>query len=283
MDTLKGLLANVTRRHVLVFLLVILLFVAFSVSRCVAVHAPDNASSEGDGEGVPGIEEASPAEEDEPVLDDEQKKLYEGYDEQTRNFVNLLAANTWTAQGESRSLTFTDKTFTEAAGQQDGQNEHTFAVSAYERTEDTESGVNGETKQTVTHNAAILTDDGTYLITLRQITSTAGSQSVGWSVTSNAFRYSDSYTLAKASEGLSISGLNSSFSSLIDNRTDELSQAVSDYCSKYYPTATKAEWSKTTALDWESSTVSTSFRLDNASKTDITVVYDMQSGSFAVN
>lgn len=281
MDMLKEAFANLKARHLVIVLIVLLVFVGFSAARCVSVHT--EAPAETETESVSSGEESSGTPEaEEPELSEEQQDLVDAYDADVTEFVNLLCANAWSAQGETKTVTFTDRSFTETDSNNGEQVSHTYAVSSYEESTTTESGANGETQQVTLRNVAILTDSGTYLLTMRQF-NTGSDQGSTWSLTSNGFQYSYSYVLSEASQSLTVSALNSMYEELIGGHTDALRQAVSDYCSRYYPTATEATWTQQANADWASNHVTTTFELNNSSGSEITVVYDMQSGGFTVD
>lgn len=268
---IRRILAGMNKRYLLFALLAFLIFIGLSVGRCTEVHAPV-AEQAAQAENAPQQTQAA--------LSPEQEALYNAYNDETHAFLDLLCANIWTAGNDQKALHFSDKGFKETDGGK--ENEGSFAVSALETASETESGVNGESTTVTTYSAALLTDGGTKLLTLRQFNDNAG-QGSSASVTSSAFQFSESYVLSEAASGVSVTGLGSGFDNLIDGKSDELSKAVQDYCSSRYPTASTAAWSSTATVDYANGNISTSFELDNDAKTVVWVTYHPDSKTFEVS
>lgn len=276
MDSLKEMIKNVNPVPVAIALVVIIAFVGISVARCSAVHAPapeeqaqEQAQEQDQGQEQRGLEPT-----------DEQQALIDAYDAETSELVSLLTANSWTAQNEGKSLSFTESSFCEADGSNGSTSEHTFAIASLDTTTSTETGANGESRETTVHQAAILTESETYLMTVRQFGSSTANASM--SVSSNAFTISDSYVLSKAAEGIAVSGINEAFDSLISGNAESLKSAVVEHCSRFFPTATNAEWTGLASADWETGTVTTSFELNNSARSIVSAVYNMQTGEVTV-
>lgn len=275
MDKIKELLGGINKRWIAIGLFVLLVFVGLSATRCVQVHAPETDGGEQQQDAVedPGQELGNPA------LTAEQQELVSSYDDDIREFIGLLSANAWTASGGSKSLSFDESSFTEVDGGEETAT--SFAISAYEVSEDSSTDVNGRTENTVEHRAAILTDRGTYFLTLREFSS-PGSDDTEWSVTSEAFSNSGSYTRAASAGSVSVTGLNSEIDALFGGRSAELVKAIQDYCAVNYPSATEAKWTSSASLDWSTSTVLTTFTLNNDAESEITATYSTDSGSILV-
>lgn len=277
METIRTALKAVKEYKVVAFaaLALVVLIVGTSVARCTAVHAPADAEQ---------AQQEQRAEESQqeqgPQVSEQQQELIDGYSGKVAEFVSLLSANAWTAQQERKSLTFADNAFTETDSSTSSSVTHTFAVSSYRSSSSTETGANGETRNIVVHDAAILTDAGTFLLTMRQSESPTGEGT--WSLVSNAFQYSDSYVLSHSAETLSVSGINEAFTELLGGSSGGLKSAVVEHCSKYFPTAKNAEWSGQATVDWEAGTITTSFKLDNSSRSSVSAVIDMETGEVTV-
>lgn len=264
--------AGMNKRYLLFGLLIVLIFIGFSVTRCVDVHAPVAAPEQTEQEGQ--------AEQSGSVsLNSEQQAIYDSYDEKTRSFVDYLCANTWVAGNDEKVLHFTDQGFEEASG--NDVRSVPFVVSALEESSSNESGVNGESSTITTFSAAILTDEGTQLLTVRKFYDNLTKESDA-SVTSSAFSLSDSYVLGDASGGVNVTGMGSSFDNLIDGKSGDLIKTVQDYCAQHYPTASTAEWSAMADWDFKEGTVSTSFILDNDAKSVVWVTYRTDTQTFEV-
>lgn len=269
---IQRILAGMNKRYLLFALLIILIFIGLSVTRCAEVHAPVAAVDQNEqGEQTAQVEAAS--------LNNEQQALYDAYDDKTRAFLDYLCANTWVAGNDEKVLHFSDRSFEETNG--DNAQSAPFAISALEEESSSESGVNGESTTITTFSAAILTNDGTKLLTLRKFYDNNTKESDA-SITSSAFNMSESYALGEASGGVNVTGLGSGFDSLVGGKSGELTKTVQDYCAEHYPTAATAEWSAAADCDFKAGTVSTSFILDNDAKSTVWVTYYTDSQTFAV-
>lgn len=270
---IQRVLAGMNKRYLLFGLFIVLIFIGLSITRCAEIHAPmDSAEQNGQEELSAQTEAAS--------LSDEQQVLYDAYDEKTRSFLDYLCANTWVAAGDEKVLHFSDQGFEETSG--NDTHAVPFAVSALEESTSDESGVNGESTTITTFSAAILTNEGTKLLTLQKLYDNNTKESDA-SLTSSAFSLSESYVIGEASSGVNVTGLGSSFDSLIDGKSGDLTKALQDYCAKHYPTASTAKWSSVASFDYTKDTVSTSFSLDNDSKTILTATYHIGSKTFEIS
>lgn len=288
MAGIRRTLAGANKRYLVFGLLFILIFAGLSFARCTQVHAPvppgDAAAQEqpaqeaqDDSDEAPGTGEEIPQESAEP--DDAMRSLIDAYDADTRAFVDLLRANVWTSGSDTRSLSFTETGFTETS--RDKTHEAAFAVSALETDVATEQGVNGESSTVTTHTAAILTSEGTSLLTLREFTDGVTGETTS-SVASPAFTISESYVLTHSSGGVSVTGMDQAFDTLLDGKSGELQKAVADYCAVRYPTVSTAAWDMTASVDYAGRTVSTGFVLDNPAKTKLYAIYHMGGGAIEV-
>lgn len=269
---IQRIFAGINKRYLLFALLIVLIFIGLSVTRCTEIHAPVVA--------VEQNEQGSKSAQVESVsLNTEQQALYDAYDEKTRSFLDYLCANTWVAGNDEKVLHFSDMGFEEEQG--DKTHSMPFAISALEENSSTESGVNGESTTITSFSAAILTTDGTKLLTLRKFYDNNTKESNA-SLTSSAFNLSESYVLGEASGGVNVTGLGSGFDSLVDGKSVELTKTVQNYCAEHYPTAATAEWSGMADCDFKAGTVSTSFILDNDAKSTVWVAYRTDSQTFEI-
>ena len=72
--------------------------------------------------------------------------------------------------------------------------------------------------------------------------------------------------------------------SLLGGDTQSLTTSLSNWCSTHYPNVTTATWNQIASIDWENNVITTGFTLTGDDSTnspvDITVVYQMDTGSF---
>ncbi len=265
------------KKKVVIFgIVAIILFIAVSVA-LYGIRHPQAVEEEASTPDTPVAEETV---EPDTALSAEQESLIEGYDAETKELISLLEKNVWLSNGESSTLTFTTNTITESSGSRGEQNEHTYAVSALEKSTSTAQGVNGETTTYTDYDLVLLTEDGTYILKLRKTTASSDEGSDVWNASSTMFAYAKSYTLSQASEALAVSDTNDEFKALLGDAYGQLSDKLGDYCAIYFPTAAYAEWTATATIDWEYRTVTTTFMLDNTTKSQVDVIYEMGSGDF---
>lgn len=288
MAGIRRTLAGANKRYLVFGLLFILIFAGLSVARCTQVHAPmpsgEEAAQEQPAQEAQDSSEESPGtgvELSTEIIEpgEQMRSLIAAYDTDTRAFVDLLRANVWTSGSDTRSLTFTETGFIETS--RDETHETAFAVSALETDVATEQGVNGECSTVTTHTAAILTTEGTSLLTLREFTDGVTGETTS-SVASPAFTISESYVRSEASGDVSVTGLDEAFDTLLDGKSAELQKAVADYCALTYPTVSTAAWDMTASVDYAGRTVSTGFVLDNPAKTKLYAIYHMGGGAIEV-
>jgi hypothetical protein len=100
-----------------------------------------------------------------------------------------------------------------------------------------------------------------------------------WSVTSDEFELAKTY---KAVPGpgaeIKVEGVDSNLLPLIAGDKEGIEKAVQERAAKAAPGATKATWSQQVLMDYSQGMLTTSFTLDDAAKTVITVTY--RDGAF---
>lgn len=258
---------------------------ALSAAIYVVRHPQGNApTQEESAESADPANEGSEGEDHtSPALSDEQKKLIESYDSATSEMTAVLKANVWVSKGDGSALTFSDEVMTESSGTRGEQVTHTYAISALDKDTSSESGANGETVDVTEYTLALLTDDGTHILTIRKTSSSADESSAVMVASSDLLEYASAYTLDHASGEVTVSGLNSEFTTLFGLDSQGLTKLLSDHCAVYYPTATTAKWSGTATVDYEDSTVSTTFKLDTATNTSLEVIYNTTTKEYFFN
>lgn len=266
---------------------VLALIILFSVVRCTTVQVQrGQAAQEEDGTvqvaGSVGTDDGEQEDSAESKalakLTDEQRKRQGSYDEQTAYFVSQLSSSIWSARKDTYILTFTPKTFTE---QVDGKETvHPYVLSDMLMRSPTTSGK----QKTEVTEAVLETDEGSFVLTHTLVTNTETGKSTS-RITSSAFSIVDQtgYTRAGASDNaLTVGEVNSSFSAMIDGKTDAMEKALREFCAANCPTATKATWGNMAVADWKEQTVTTRFDLNNSGKTSVSIVYNTEKGEFTV-
>lgn len=136
----------------------------------------------------------------------------------------------------------------------------------------------------------VLPQDGGFALTL-SVDATKGSdehdalvvlekgKDGAWNVTSDEFRLAKTY---KAVPGpgaeIKVEGIDSNLLPLIAGDKEGIEKAVQERAAKAAPGATRATWSQQVLMDYSQGMLTTSFTLDDAAKTVITVTY--RDGAF---
>ncbi|WP_283171724.1 hypothetical protein [Curtanaerobium respiraculi] len=102
-----------------------------------------------------------------------------------------------------------------------------------------------------------------------------------WKVSSDSFACAHAYVEASPHrEAVAVEGVSEPYTTLIEDRTDELALAVAAYCRAHVPTATRATFDGEVYLDTNAGVVTATFHCDDAAATILQVTYE--GGAFAV-
>lgn len=229
---------------------------------------------------IPDEEDETQEEEVSVYVSDRQMEMIDAYDKDVKELVGLLQNNVWTANKDTSTITFTDRSFTESANNSSVTT--TFAICGIEKSSDTITGVNGESETTEDTTVTLMFEDGTYgIMHVCMVTSTS-SPTPALTVSSNDFKKAKSYIRTKAASGVSVEGLNEDARFIIDQKEADLQKYLSEYCSVYYPTASVAKWDEKLTANYNSNIVELSFTLNNLGNSHIAVSYDLAYGKFGV-
>lgn len=99
---------------VLIVAVVLVVFIAFSVSRCTAVQNERSQTQQQEQQASGASDDVQNAE---SQLTDEQKQKQQNYSQDILQFISVLKANLWSTEDTAHFVAFTDKTFTERTDQ----------------------------------------------------------------------------------------------------------------------------------------------------------------------
>lgn len=277
MDNAKNFIRE-HKKQALIALFLVIVFVGCSAVSAVNVaqqRAQEDISQEQpERKDNDGSEQPADGETD-ISLTDEQQEAIDGYDDDTKAFIDTLAASVWSANGGKNTLRFSeDNTYTETAN---GESQtHGFAILRLER--------GGDDAGAEVSTAVFETDTGTHVVTYTYLTGTAadGSGMVTSTLSSNSMftLKGSNYERTDTVKSVTIKGLNSEMTTLFGDDIDKLTDDLSAWCATNYPTATEATWNQAAIIDYETGTVSTNFTLNTESATDIAVIYQSADGTF---
>lgn len=208
-------------------------------------------------------------------LTSEQEAAIKGYGEDQEKVLALLKASVWVADGGSSSLRFGDNSVIYAKGEKTAS--QTFAIASV----DEGQAVSGSDAKIETTVCAILTDDGSHIMTISKSETSIGT--IEYSVSSDAFTGSKTpFTRQNAATSFAVTGMNAQIEALLGGHADEAREQIKEYAAVYYPTASEASWSKYAQLDWEDNTLVTSFSLDTKSSANVVLTYDMANQTVSI-
>lgn len=211
-------------------------------------------------------------EEESVDLTESQQEAIDAYDDDTIKFIDTLSASVWSSNGHT--LRFSDTQYTESSN--GTLTTHSYAITRLETSND-QTGA-----QLVT--AVFETDTGTHIVEYTSLTGSSndGSGEVTSTLSSSsAFMLANTdYTRSDAVSSITINGLNSAVTELLDNKTDELTEELSNWCAVYYPTVTEATWAGTAYIDYNNSFVQLDFTLTGESNISLSVIYHTDTGTF---
>lgn len=258
---------------VLIVAVVLVVFIAFSVSRCTAVQNERSQTQQQE-------QQASGASDDvqntESQLTDEQKQKQQNYSQDILQFISVLKANLWSTEDTAHFVAFTDKTFTERTDQ--GKSTTSAYVIDAVKTDKTKT----DDATIEVSTAAIEVNDGTYFLTVTKETYT--DNNVQYFLTSDVLAQpKSSYGPISASDQITVSGLNQDVLQLFGDDKENIESTVKDYSAKYLPTYTNFVWAKYATVNWDNNTVTITFTDGDNPKEILAVVYDRSNRTFKCN
>ncbi|ERL06782.1 hypothetical protein [Olsenella profusa] len=263
---------------------VMLAIVAGSVARCRAIHPSSASSGEAGAAAEPDAmdsQQQSDEDEADARLPEAALALRASYPDGTRQLVSLLTAHEWTALSETLTLSFSERCMRETR-------EGTTTLTAYVITatstkttrETTETGEVVESKVTT---FSIETPDGSYIGTLTQPQFDGGTATLSC----DAFTNAKTYDMAEPSGRISVGVPDDSWCDSVGCKKEDIVEAINDYASAHYPTATSATWLCTAYFDYSTDdgmgSVQLVYALDNQASTHLTVTINLSDKTVSVS
>ena len=258
---------------VLIVAMVLVVFIAFSVSRCTAVQNERSQTQQQEQQASGASDDVQNAE---SQLTDEQKQKQQNYSQDILQFISVLKANLWSTEDTAHFVAFTDKTFTERTDQ--GKSTTSAYVIDAVKTDKTKT----DDATVEVSTAAIEVNDGTYFLTVTKETYT--DNNVQYFLTSDVLAQpKSSYGPISASDQITVSGLNQDVLQLFGDDKENIESTVKDYSAKYLPTYTNFVWAKYATVNWDNNTVTITFTDGDNPKEILAVVYDRSNRTFKCN
>lgn len=258
---------------VLIVAVVLVVFIAFSVSRCTAVQNERSQTQQQEQQASGASDDVQNAE---SQLTDEQKQKQQNYSQDILQFISVLKANLWSTEDTAHFVAFTDKTFTERTDQ--GKSTTSAYVIDAVKTDKTKT----DDATVEVSTAAIEVNDGTYFLTVTK--ETYADNNVQYFLTSDVLAQpKSSYGPISASDQITVSGLNQDVLQLFGDDKENIESTVKDYSAKYLPTYTNFVWAKYATVNWDNNTVTITFTDGDNPKEILAVVYDRSNRTFKCN
>ena len=258
---------------VLIVAVVLVVFIAFSVSRCTAVQNERSQTQQQEQQASGASDDVQNAE---SQLTDEQKQKQQNYSQDILQFISVLKANLWSTEDTAHFVAFSDKTFTERTDQ--GKSTTSAYVIDAVKTDKTKT----DDATVEVSTAAIEVNDGTYFLTVTKETYT--DNNVQYFLTSDVLAQpKSSYGPISASDQITVSGLNQDVLQLFGDDKENIESTVKDYSAKYLPTYTNFVWAKYATVNWDNNTVTITFTDGDNPKEILAVVYDRSNRTFKCN
>lgn len=260
---------------------ILLIAILLPLVRCSSLSQVESASEDDPALSVVMPDEKKPSEEDQSIkLSDRQSEIISAYGNDEYELLGLLKANVWTANKDTNTIRFEDNSYTESAN--NSSTSTSFAICGIESNTEMLSGVNGESETTEDTTVTLMYQDGTYGLLHVMLIQSSSSPNPELTVNSSDFSKSKSYIRTKAANGLNVEGLNDEVKALIKDKTADLDEFLTEYCSIYYPTASVATWDQKVEANYSSNMVEMSFTLNNLGTSRIAVTYDLTYSEFGV-
>lgn len=289
MNKLKTLIKE-HRKAALIALFLAIVFIGGSAASAVNVanrraeqaQAEPTTNASPDGTEADETESAD-GETGEVALTDSQREAIDGYDDDTKEFIETLSASVWSAGSGRYSLRFSDDSYVETVNGE--ATAHSYAITRINK----ESDGYGGSYDTVVFE----TDTGTHIVTYIDGKGSAAKNETGQvekddstviaSLTSaSMFAEKDTpYERADAVENIAIKGLNSEITQLLGGDTDKLTSELSKWCAVNYPATSEATWSNAVIIDYEEGILSTNFTLNTEPSVSIAMTYRTADGTFS--
>lgn len=258
---------------VLIVAVVLVVFIAFSVSRCTAVQNERSQTQQQEQQASGASDDVQNAE---SQLTDEQKQKQQNYSQDILQFISVLKANLWSTEDTAHFVAFTDKTFTERTDQ--GKSTTSAYVVDAVKTDKTKT----DDATVEVSTAAIEVNDGTYFLTVTK--ETYADNNVQYFLTSDVLAQpKSSYGPISASDQITVSGLNQDVLQLFGDDKENIESTVKDYSAKYLPTYNNFVWAKYATVNWDNNTVTITFTDGDNPKEILAVVYDRSNRTFKCN
>lgn len=280
MDKIKAIISQ-HKKASLLALFALIIFIGFSATSAIDVAHRRAAEESAKTESIEKQDSSDDGDDAEKKveLSSSQKKLIDGYDDDTKKLIETLSASVFSANNGRNTLRFHGDYYMETVNGKEEQ--HPYAISAVE------FGSNGSDSEI--DRIVFETDTGTHIATFTLVISADNASAGECTIASTSmFKLTDMpYERKDAVKEIHVTGLNSEITELLGD-TDEMKKQLSDWCSIHFPVATTATWIGNCAIDYNEDTISTAFIIGDGSSdspngagtASVSVIYKRSEGIY---
>lgn len=253
----------------MIFVVIIAVLALAAVVYATSAVQPEQEEVEGTSTSSSSATEETP----EPVvLNEHQIQMQAAYTGAENEMIEILQSGVWTADNAGVAVEFGDMTYV-VRKNSGTEEEHPYAIASVEST-----STPADDDVLYIRTCSMETDTGTYVVTVQESQMMPGAMTL----TSKAFNPS-ALVLTPKSEDFSIDGMNKQVIDALGGDMDAIKDALSEQCSKTYPSANVATCTGVLIQDFNAEEAETTFILNNSSKTKLTLLYSTANETFAIS
>ena len=266
METLKAWYYE-HKRLSMIIVLIFVLIVAGSVARCNAVQNEKAVEQEKIDSQEPHAEFTSL-----------QQQLYNDYETKQKNVIDFMTNSKWVDNTGKKALFLTDRDILERYNNE--ENLESYAICSLE---EEKSKVSDTLVQYIYRMTVVNSKNDYKNLTLTKVTesesSTAGVLSANLE-SQDLFSNATIYNRVYNTDNFQLANWDNNANQFINNEYDALYKCIRDYCAKYYPQVSNAEWTNLVTIDYQGKTVQFPFLIKTTSTTTLNVIYYQDKDMF---
>lgn len=216
-------------------------------------------------------------------LNDNQKKLIDGYSDDVKECLSILKANIWNDNSDKNYVIFGDNYFIDSKKGSDNKasSEGTpFVVNAYKK----ETSNEGSNATEIVSLSIETSENDRSILTLKRIKKqgVSGNTTKDYAINCDLFMSSSDYRRVDTADFLNVDGLNDEVLNFINKDEAGLISAIKEYCSLNQPSVTKVSFNGIIYVDLAQKVKVLEFSCNNKSSTQLQIIYSTERKDFSV-
>lgn len=216
-------------------------------------------------------------------LNDNQKKLIDGYSDDVKECLSILKANIWNDNSDKNYVIFGDNYFIDSKKGSDNKasSEGTpFVVNAYKK----ETSNEGSNATEIMSLSIETSENDRSILTLKRIKKqgVSGNTTKDYAINCDLFMSSSDYRRVDTADFLNVDGLNDEVLNFINKDEAGLISAIKEYCSLNQPSVTKVSFNGIIYVDLAQKVKVLEFSCNNKSSTQLQIIYSTERKDFSV-